>query len=180
MIGERATPAKRRSIFVALLAIPAAVTVGIALTATPPLAAGSEGSPALQTVQYLPSISDLMIETIQPRHRRLWQAAQNKNWDFAAYELGNLHGAFKRLGEAHPTEHDISFPEMIASVTDQPFTELTNAIKSKDGIAFGKAYADLTDGCNSCHQALNHGVVAIRVPSGPSASDQDFTQAAPR
>ena len=120
-----------------------------------------------------------MIGTIQPRHIGPWRAARDKDWAFAAYELGNLHGAFQRLGHAHPTEHDISFPQMIASVTEQPFGELKAAIAYKHEAAFAKAYADLTDGCNSCHQALNHGVVAIRVPSGTPASDQDFTQAVP-
>jgi len=112
-----------------------------------------------------------MIATIQPRHERLWRARQDGNWEFAAYELGNLDGAFNRLGQAHPTEHDLSLPDMIASVTEQPFRELNTAIKSKDGAAFDKAYADLTGACNSCHQALNHGVVNIRVPSRTSASD---------
>lgn len=120
-----------------------------------------------------------MIETIQPRHLRLWRAAQDKDWEFAAYELRSLHGAFKRLGQAHPTEHDISFPEMITSVTDQPFTELGDAIKAKDQTAFAKSYADLTDGCNSCHQALNHGVIAIRIPSDKSVSDRNFSQTTP-
>jgi hypothetical protein len=179
MIRARAISTNRRSIFVALLAISAAIILGIALATTHPAAAAPEASPSPPTTQYLPSISDLMIATIQPRHRRLWQAAQKKDWDFAAYELGNLHGAFKRIGEAHPTANDTSFPQMVASVTDQPFTELTAAIKSKDETAFSKAYADLTDGCNSCHQALNHGVVMIRVPSGASVSDQDFTSAMP-
>src|SRR6476660_3122272 len=68
-------------------------------------------------------------------------------------------------------EHDISFPEMIASVTDQPLKELDSAVKSRDSAAFARAYADLTDACNSCHQALNHGVVAIRVPSRTSPSN---------
>jgi len=112
-----------------------------------------------------------MIATIQPRHERLRRAAQDRNWEFAAYELGNLHGAFDRLGHAHPIEHGISFPGMIASVTEEPFKELNSAIQSKDGTAFTKAYASLTDACNSCHQALNHGVVDIRVPNRTSASD---------
>ena len=60
---------------------------------------------------------------------------------------------------------------MIASVTEQPFKELKNAIRSKDAAAFAKAYARLTDACNSCHQALSHGVVEIRVPNRTSASD---------
>jgi hypothetical protein len=170
--------ALRRSI-VTVLAIPATVILGIALAGSHGDAAGPDASPSSQTAPYLPSISDLMIATIQPRHRRLWQAAQNKDWNFAAYELGNLHGAFQRLGQAHPTEHDASFPDMIASVTEQPFRELKGAIQSKDDAGFAKAYADLTSGCNACHQALNHGVVAIRVPGGTSTSDQDFNSAAP-
>jgi hypothetical protein len=79
--------------------------------------------------------------------------------------------AIDRLGLAHPTEHDTSFPDMIASVTEQPFRELKSAIRSKDATAFAKAYASLTDACNSCHRALNHGVVKIRVPNRTSASD---------
>jgi hypothetical protein len=117
-----------------------------------------------------------MIATIQPRHERLWQAEQDGNWEFAAYELGNLGGAFRRLGQAHPTEHDTSLTDIIASVTEQPFKDLHSAIHSKDTAAFDKAYADLTDACNSCHQALNHGVVQIRVPSRTSASDLDTSR----
>jgi len=60
---------------------------------------------------------------------------------------------------------------MIGSVTDQPLKELDSAVKSRDSATFAKAYVDLTDACNSCHQALNHGVVAIRVPSRTSPSD---------
>jgi hypothetical protein len=158
-----------RPIVAATIAIAAAVAVAIGL-ASHSLAAEPHAVPASHT-EYLPSISDLMIATIQPRHERLWRAEQDGDWEFAAYELGNLGGAFKRLGEAHPTEHDIPFPDMIASVTEQPFNELNRAIRSKDSAGFAKAYADLTDACNSCHQALNHGVVQIRVPSRTSASD---------
>ena len=67
---------------------------------------------------------------------------------------------------------------MITSVTEQPFRELNSAIQSKDGAAFAKAYADLTDACNSCHQALNHGVVEIRVPNRTSTSDLDTNSTA--
>ena len=66
---------------------------------------------------------------------------------------------------------------MIASVTEQPFNELDSAIQAKDTAAYAKAYADLTDACNSCHQALNHGVVEIRVPNRPSASDLNTNRA---
>jgi hypothetical protein len=170
-----AATSRRRPTVVATIAIAAAVAVAIGVRASPGLAAEPDTAPSSRT-EYLPSISDLMIATIQPRHERLWQAEQDGNWEFAAYELGNLGGAFRRLGQAHPTEHDISLPDMIASVTEQPFEELSGAIRSKDSAAFGKAYADLTDACNSCHQALNHVVVQIRAPSRTSASDLDTSR----
>jgi hypothetical protein len=156
---------------VAAIAIAAAASLAICVATSRSVAAEPEVKPSPQATGYLPSISDLMIATILPRHERLFRAAQAGNWEFAAYELGNLHGAFNRLGQAHPTEHDISLPQMIASVTADPFKDLNSAIQSKDGTSFGKAYGDLTDACNSCHQAFNHGVVEIRVPSQASASD---------
>ena len=165
--GTNVRIGRRRSTLPTVMA--AAVGVGLAIgfgtsrTAT----AGPEAA----STEYLPSVSDLMITTIQPRHERLWQAGQDKNWQFASYELGNLRGAFNRLGLAHPTVHHIMFPGMIASLMAQPLDQLNSAIQSKDGTAFAKAYDDLTSACNSCHQALNHGVVEIRVPDGTSASD---------
>jgi hypothetical protein len=179
MIGSETASIRRRSIVLAAIAGAVATILAIGLAASRSVAAGAETAPSPHATEYLPSISDLMIATIQPRHERLWRAGQDENWEFAAYELGNLRGAFNRLGHAYPITHDISFPEMIASVTQQPFNELGSAIQAKDGTAFAKAYADLTDACNSCHQALNHGVVDIRVPSRTSASDLN-TSSAPR
>jgi hypothetical protein len=141
--------------------------------------AQSDASAVAKTTSYLPSISDFMIATIQPRHVRLWVAAHGKDWPFAAYELGNLKGAFGRLGQAHPMEHEIPLQDMIASVTAQPFEDLRKAILAKDATAFDKAYGDLTSACNACHQGTNHGVVVIRAPTDTSLSDQDFGSMAP-
>jgi hypothetical protein len=168
---------RRRPIAVAATGIAAAAIVVIGLATSSSIAAGPEAAPSPQAGGYLPSISDLMIATIQPRHERLWRAGQDGNWEFAAYELGNLHGAFERLGHAHPVTENISFPEMIASVTEQPIKELGSAIQSKNVAAFTKAYADLTGACNSCHQALNHGAVEIVAPSRTSASDMKIDSA---
>jgi hypothetical protein len=159
---------RRRRIPLVVIAVAAtAAMLAIGIGTPRGVAAGPEAA----RTEYLPSVSDLMIATIQPRHERLWRAGQDQNWAFASYELGNLRGAFNRIGLAHPTVHDIHFPEMIASVTAKPLDELNSAIQAKDGKAFAKDFIDLTDACNSCHQALNHGVVEIRVPSPTSASD---------
>jgi hypothetical protein len=171
MIGIEAASIWRGSIVVAGIAVATTATLTIGIGLSRSVAAGPEAAPLAHATKYLPSISDLMIATIQPRHERLWRAEQDGNWEFAAYEVGNLRGAFSRLGNAHPIEHDVSFREMIASVTEQPLKELDSAIQTKDHTAFAKAYADLIDACNSCHQALNHGVVEIHVPNRTSASD---------
>ena len=176
MIGPKATTIRRRSIIIAGIAV-AATILAVGVETSRSVAAGPEAVPPAHATEYRPTISDLMIATIQPRHERLWRAEQDGNWDFAAYEFGNLKGAFNRLGHAHPTEHEISFPDMIATVTGPPFKELDAAIRAKDGAAFAKAYSDLTDACNSCHQALNHGVVEIKVPSRTSASDLNADRA---
>jgi len=171
MTRAEATIHRRRPTAFAVIATGVAVILAAGLAISRGVAAEPEAASSPQATGYLPSISDLMIATIQPRHERLWRAGQDGNWDFAAYEFGNLEGAFNRLGRAHPTEDGMSFPAMITSVTERPFKELGTAIRAKDGAAFTKAYADLTDACNSCHQALNHGVVEIRVPNRTSRSD---------
>src|ERR1700740_947968 len=94
------TPAKCHSIARFVFALSATVIAGVTLAAPHTASAEQAGRSVSQSAQYLPSIADLMIATIQPRHRRLWQAG---------------------IGLAHPTTNNISFPEMITSVTKQPF-----------------------------------------------------------
>jgi hypothetical protein len=165
----------RRQTRFGLLAIPIAITVAVVVSSS----AGSQTAQLSAAAQYLSSISDMMIATIQPRHERLWQAAREGNWEFAAYELGNLHGAFERIGHAHPTTQNLSLTEMIASTIEEPVNELKIAIQAKDDGAFAKAYGNLTEACNSCHQALNHGVVAIGVPNASSSDLKAVNPARP-
>ncbi|MET4386027.1 hypothetical protein ABIB73_001772 [Bradyrhizobium sp. F1.4.3] len=141
------------------------------------LAGATGGDSAAQSTTYVPSISDMMIGTIQPRHERIWRAKEAGDWDFAAYELGNLRGAFGRLGRAHPIEQNSSLPDMIESVTKQPLEDLKGAIDRRDDADFGKAYDELSEACNSCHQALNHGTIVIGRPTGASQSDLIFGKA---
>ena len=172
-------PRRQRSIKSWILLAPAISGCISPALLTIAASARSDASPTLNTMSYLPSISDFMIATIQPRHVRLWVAARSGDWSFAAYELGNLKGAFDRLGRAHPVEHEIPLQEMISSATSQPFEDMHKAIESKDRVAFSKAYGDLTSACNACHEATSHGVVVIRAPTDSSISDQDFERTAP-
>jgi hypothetical protein len=172
-------PQNRRSVKSSIFLAPVISGCLCLALSTETTSAQSDASPASAATSYLPSISDFMIATIQPRHVRLWIAAMRGDWSFAAYELGNLKGAFDRLGRAHPTEHDIALQDMILSVNAQPFEDIHRAVEFNDSTAFSKAYVDLTSACNACHEATNHGVVVIRAPTDSSISDQDFERTAP-
>jgi hypothetical protein len=171
------SPASKSSLALGLLSASAAILLTTAFVRPPGAQAVAAGASSTQPATYLPSISDMMIGTIQPRHERIWRAEQAGDWDFAGYELGNLRGAFGRLGRAHPMEQNTPFPDMIESVTKQPFEDLKGAIDRKDDAEFGKAYDALSEACNSCHQALNHGTIVIGRPAGASQSDLSFGKA---
>jgi hypothetical protein len=167
----------KSSLALGLLSASIVILLTIAFMRLPVAHAGVADASSAPPAPYRPSISDMMIGTIQPRHERIWRAEQAGDWDFAAYELGNLRGAFGRLGRAHPMEENTPFPDMIESVTKQPFEDLKVAIDRKDDADFGKAYDELSEACNSCHQALNHGTIVIGRPAGAFQSDLIFGKA---
>jgi hypothetical protein len=169
--------ASKSSLVLGLLSASIVILLTTAFGRLPGAHAGAVGRSSAQSTTYLPSISDLMIGTIQPRHERIWRAEQAGDWDFAAYELGNLRGALGRLGRAHPIEQNSSLPDMIESVTKQPLEELKGAIDRRDDADFDKAYDELSVACNSCHQALNHGTIVIGRPPSAFQSDLIFGKA---
>ena len=123
---------------------------------------------------YRPVTSDLMNEIIQPRHIKLWLAGTAQNWALAEYERHNLQGAFKRMAVAIPDYKGTSMADMIESLTAQPFADLDAAIKAKDQARFVQAYGELTDSCNSCHQAADHAMAVIKMPDTAAFPDQEF------
>ncbi|MBY0381474.1 MAG: cytochrome family protein [Xanthobacteraceae bacterium] len=164
--------------FLSAVSIATIVALGIAVW-TNAKASEHESAHATSPANYLPSVSDLMIATIQPRHVKLWVAGQHHNWKLAAYEMETLTGAFRRLIQAHPEEDGVALKDIVDSVTQQPFADLDQAIHAKDETRFNKAYGDLTSGCNSCHQALNHGEVVIRTPKDSAFPNQEFAPTEP-
>jgi len=126
---------------------------------------------------YHPGVGDLMTALVQPRHIKLWIARQKGNWDYAEYERKNLAEMLAKVGKNTPVYRKLDLPSLISSSTGDQLTQLQAAIKAKDGAAFDKAYASLTEGCNSCHQATGQGAVHIKVPTSPDGAfiDQDFS-----
>jgi cytochrome c553 len=129
---------------------------------------------AIAPQSYLPSLADLMTTTIQPRHIKLGLAGQEKNWPHAAYELGNLKGAFDRAAHAWPIYRKTNMADLIEATIKSPMEDVAAAIKAADAGKFKDAYEELTGTCNACHESTDHGLVIIRVPKQSPYPDQDF------
>ncbi|HXC29261.1 MAG TPA: hypothetical protein VNV38_14990 [Stellaceae bacterium] len=124
---------------------------------------------------YHPGLGDLMTAFIQPRHTKLGLAGQAQNWDYAAYELGELKEAFDDVGKMILKHSNLQIAPAIAATVTPAMDAVDKAITAKDPAAFTKAYADLTDACNACHKSADHPMIVIQVPSaGTAFPDQNF------
>jgi hypothetical protein len=136
-------------------------------------AAAQNAAPAPEA--YRPGLGDLMTMTVQPRHIKLLLAGHEQNWVYAKYELHELQEAFDRAVRVWPRFKGLPLGGMVDAIVKGPMSELSKAIDAKDEVAFDAGYEKLTDGCNACHQAANVGEVVIRVPTGSSFPDQEFS-----
>jgi hypothetical protein len=154
-----------------------AALAGLTILVLPAVASGQTAPGSSAT--YRPGLGDLMTMTVQPRHIKLAFAGREKNWAYADYELHELQEAFDRAVRAWPQWRSLPIADMMTSVTKEPMTALSQAIKASDANKFLVAYKQLTDACNTCHQAADRGVIEIQVPETSPFSDQDFRSKKP-
>lgn len=118
--------------------------------------------------QYVPRLGDIM-SNIQLRHIKLSFAGKAGNWQLAAYELRQLKAG---LAEAATMYEGI--PVTNVSTMTAPINSLDHAIAAKDGKRFAKLFDELTVNCNGCHQSMDRGYIAMRVPTDQPFSNQTF------
>ena len=56
----------------------------------------------------------------------------------------------------------------------KPIEDLQAATRAKDAGKADAAYAEVTESCNSCHEAQGRGYIVLRAPTAAMFSDQDF------
>jgi hypothetical protein len=117
---------------------------------------------------YVPTLGDIMGGT-QLRHFKLWYAGKLKNWDLAAYELGQIWDSFTVSARLYT-----NIPIEKINMIDQPLKALDSAIKAKDSARFDSVFDSLTSSCNSCHEAAHVGFVSIQIPTASPFSNQSF------
>jgi hypothetical protein len=127
---------------------------------------------------YTPGFGEIMTLT-QMRHIKLWFAGQSGNWPLASYELDELNEGFDDLATFHPTHKDaqLPIPQLIEKIIKAPIGQLDEAVKAQDPDRFMKAYDQLTEGCNSCHQATKFGFNVVTRPTANPYTNQVFQPA---
>ena len=127
---------------------------------------------------YTPGLGEIMTFQ-QMRHVKLWLAGQAGNWPLAGYELDELNEGFADVAMYHPThkDADLPIPQLLDKIIKAPVAQLDEAIKAKDQDRFLKAFDQLTEGCNGCHQATKFGFNVVTRPTGNPYANQQFEPA---
>jgi hypothetical protein len=100
--------------------------------------------------------------------------AREQNWPLAGYAIHQLKDALTNIARWRPRFRNQSVPDMMEATTGEPVKAIEQAIQAGDLRQFNEAYARLTEGCNSCHAALNHGYIIIKAPDQSFFANQDF------
>jgi hypothetical protein len=122
---------------------------------------------------YHPNLSDMMTMLIQPRHTKLGLGLRTRNWAYAAYEAGELRGAFRRVVASMPTYEGKDTAEVV-SMIGKPLDDMVTAARARDPAKADAAYAELTATCNMCHEAQGRTYIVIQAPAATMFPDQDF------
>ena len=125
-------------------------------------------------VPYTLSMGDMMNTLVQPRHAKLGLAGRAENWPLAAYALVEIRQVFAGIKKAQPRFAGLPVAELVDAALGQPMNALEVAIKQQDAKKFALAYDQLTQGCNACHQAVDHPFVVIKAPDASAFPNQDF------
>ena len=159
-----------------LMAAAFASSLGLAVVAGIAEGAQAPGG-GLQVLDFKPGLDDLMTMMVQPRHIKLYAAAQQKNWELAAFQLNELKASFRRIGQYIPTYRTLPMDPSVASIFTPKEDAVDAAIKGANSAQFASAYAELTTACNQCHQAMEHAFLVMKVPSPAAMApfvDQEF------
>lgn len=158
----------RPSIRIVIIAVAAVLTLaGQAFLSKPQLQAQPSDS------SYVPDLGNLMA-IMQLRHLKLAWAGDLKNWELASYEVGQMRKSFAATAKLYPVFQNVQLAKLIADVSEPALKKIDDSIKAKDHDAATRAFRNLTDACNNCHEAAGFGFIAIHIPTSVPFSNQSF------
>lgn len=101
-----------------------------------------------------------MVETGY-RYQELYWAGQDKNWEYADYQLEKIkiaieNGLERRPKRAQSAEHFLNYV----------LPEIQKSIQSENTVIFNKGFQTLTVNCNSCHALEKVPFFNVQIPTG--------------
>jgi hypothetical protein len=128
-------------------------------------------------LDFKPGMDDLMTMIVQPRHIKMYYAAQEQNWLLARFQLNELRAAFMRVAQTIPEFGIFPVEPSLEAAIYPALDEMDAAILTNDSAEFERAYVTLTASCNACHEAMGFSFLVMKVPEGDVPADyidQDF------
>lgn len=119
--------------------------------------------------QYKPGLGTSM-RNFQYQHEKLWFSGIHQNWELADFAMHELEEELEDLKIFSADKPEVDLIDMIIS----PLTNVKKAIDNKDENLFRTHFESLTNTCNTCHKATDHGFIVITIPSVPAYSNQVF------
>lgn len=118
---------------------------------------------------YKPGFGEFM-SGIQTHHARLWFAGHYQNWSLAEFEVHEIEEALEDVQKFCSDRTETKIIGMIPPVIDS----VHNAIQQKNAILFKSSFVLLTNTCNNCHKATEHGFNTVTVPTNLPVANQEF------
>ena len=118
---------------------------------------------------YKPGLGEFMTG-IQLHHAKLWFAGQNQNWPLADFEIHEIQESLDDIDVFCKDRPEVKSIGMLKPAIDS----VTNAIRQKNLQSFKNSFSLLTNTCNNCHKATDHGFNVVIIPTNPPVSNQDF------
>ena len=126
---------------------------------------------------YVPGMGEIMGAT-QMRHSKLWFAGSAGNWKLADYELSEINEGLEDAVKYYPLFKNKPVAVMITHYTAQPIGGLRQSIAAGNEKQFRQSFDKLTNACNSCHRAADHGYIVIKRPGTLPYTNQLFSVSA--
>ena len=102
---------------------------------------------------------DMAMVEVGHRYTELYWASRDRNWEYAAYQLGKIETAVANGVERRPQR--AASARMLAAAVMQ----VRAAIDGHDHSALDTAIGTLTATCNACHQAERVPFIHVAPPS---------------
>ena len=107
-----------------------------------------------------------MLE-LQVRHARLWLAIEQRQWDFAQFQVAELKEALDGVVEENPEDPALQ-PERLADVLPsfmKPAVDgMMQSFDTQDQKKIEQAYDALSAGCTGCHATAGFTFLVVQRP----------------